>query len=119
MMRWAKTSAIEQNIESSPVYILTYAQVVNVMLIYSNLCRETIWGDTNAPILMTIPIKPQQHGQYLSKSFDKIMHRPLSSNSFQYIHLMIRDEYGEPLFFSWGHIVITLHISKRKHIKDV
>ena len=82
--------------------------------IYSNLPKHTMVGHTQVPLLRCLPIKPQQQGQFLSKSFDRLQYRPLSSNFFQYIQIIIADDAGQEIPFTWGRVVCTIHIRKRR-----
>ena len=85
------------------------------MFVYSNLCENTIVGNTQVPLLRTIPITGKERSiRYISHYFEDKRYIPLSSNFFQAIEIKITDEYGELIDFRYGKVIVTLHL---RHIE--
>ena len=92
------------------------------LFIYCDLVKPTLVGNTFVPLLRAVPIEEQpdrvydtkKYHRYLSKLFDRIRYRPLSSKFFQEISFQICDDVGELVDFQWGKVVCTLHFKKRK-----
>ena len=81
------------------------------LMIYSDLVEYSIVGDTKVPLLRCLPFISKLKGgdiittgQYMNyQTFSNLQFRPLLKNSFQSIHIDLRDTSGEKIpFVSFG-----------------
>lgn len=84
------------------------------IFIYSNLVRETLVGNVMVPILRAVPVDKEMDGKYVGLSFDRLHYRPIAGNFFEYIDIKLTNDMGENLKFTWGKVVVTISLRKRK-----
>lgn len=84
------------------------------LFVYCNLVQNTIVGDTEVPLLRTIPVDPRMRNKYVSKTFEELRYIPLASNFFQFIEIQVTDDYGELIKFEFGKVIVTLHLRRRR-----
>ena len=98
---------------------------IHSLMIYSDLVEYTIVGDTKAPLLRCFPFFSKLKGgdivttgQYMNyQTFRNLQFRPLLKNSFQSIHIDLRDTSGEKLpFVSAGITRLVLMFRKASNI---
>ena len=76
---------------------------IHSLMIYSNVVEYNIVGDTKTPLLRCFPFISKLKGgdiittgQYINyQTFSNLQSRPLLKNSFQSIHIDLRDTSGE------------------------
>ena len=101
---------------------LAYDNVrIHSLMIYSYLVAYNIVGDTKAPLLRCFPFISKLKGgdiittgQYMNyQTFSNLQFRPLLKNSFQSIHIDLRDTSGEQIpFVSVGITRLSLMFRK-------
>lgn len=84
------------------------------MFVYCNLVENSIVGDTQVPLLRSIPVTEKDRAPYISQYFEDKRYLPLSSNFFQAIEIQITDEYGELIDFQYGKVIVTVHLRQIK-----
>ncbi len=82
------------------------------MYIYSNIIERQIVGDSLVPLLRVCTINNDDYGNQISCTFNHLRYIPLSLNNIRIIEIDIRNEYGERLPFTSGHVIISLHFRK-------
>ena len=94
-------------------------------MIYTDLIEYNIVGDTKAPLLRSFPfisnLKSGDNiitGQYMNyQTFSNLHLRPLPKNSFNSIHIDLRDTSGEKIHFvSVGITRLVLMFRKASNI---
>ena len=81
--------------------------------VYTDIIRGQYHGDVVVPVLRTVTMKGD-HGDYISKNFERPHYVPLSQTSFDTIAINIRDEAGDLVAFEHGKVSITLHFRRSK-----
>ena len=98
---------------------------IHSLLIYTDLIEYNIVADTKAPLLRCFPfiskLKPGDiitTGQYMNyQTFSNLQFRLLLKNSFQSIHIDLRDTNGEKIpFVSVGITRLVLMFRKTSNI---
>ena len=84
------------------------------LFIYTNLVKHSLVGDRMVPLLGTVPINPDMEGKHVSESFQILRYVPLASNFFQNIEIQITDDFGDPIDFTFGKVIVTLHLRRKK-----
>ena len=84
--------------------------------IYMDIIKSQYHGDVVVPVLRTVTVKGE-HGNYVSKNFERPHYVPLNKKIFDTISINIRDEAGDLVAFEHGKVIITLHFrhSKTQH----
>ena len=81
--------------------------------IYTDIIKSQYYGDVVVPVLCTVTVKGE-HGNYVSKNFERPHYVPLNKKIFDMININIRDEAGDLVAFEHGKVIITLHFSHSK-----
>ena len=98
---------------------------IHSLMIYSDLVEHSIVGDTKAPLLRCFPFISKLKGgdiittgQYMNyQTFNNLQFRPLLKNSFDSIHIDLRDTSGEKIpFVSVGITRLVLMFRKVSNI---
>ena len=85
--------------------------LVHSMYAYCNLLAPRIVGDSEVPLLRTIPIHGT-HNQYVMESFFHLQYTPLKLRNFRTIEIDLRNNIGDPMPFHSGEAILTLHFRK-------
>ena len=56
----------------------------------------------------------REHGNYVSKNFERLHYVSLNKKIFDTISINIRDEAGDLIAFEHGKVIITLHFRRSK-----
>ena len=81
--------------------------------VYMNIIKSQYHGDVVVPVLRTVTVKGE-HGNYVSKNFERPHYVPLNKKMFDTISINIRDEAGDLVAFKDGKVIITLHFRRSK-----
>ena len=81
--------------------------------VYTDIIKSQYHGDVFAPVLRTVTVKGE-HGNYVSKNFERPHYVSLNKKIFDTISVNIRDEAGDVVAFEDGKVIITLHFRRSK-----
>ena len=76
--------------------------------IYTDIIKSQYHGDVVAPVLHTVTVKGE-HGNYVSKNFERPHYVSLNKKFFDTISINIRDKAGDLVAFEHSKVIITLH----------
>lgn len=88
--------------------------VPDQLFVYSNLCEQSIVGDTHAPLLRIVNINAKEFsfGCTVVKKVAPVNYIPLLTQRFQIIDIEIRDQFGKSIPFEFGTLTILLHFKR-------
>jgi len=96
-------------------YVSTFAADVNrsvaTIFVYCNVVRESIVGNTTAPLLRTLNIEGR-YGDVIQKIYHTPIYVPLQRSYFDSIEINIRDDTGRLVPFESGKAIVTLHFRR-------
>ena len=81
--------------------------------IYTDIIKSQYHGDVVVPVLRNVTVKGE-HGNYVSKNFERPHYVSLNKKIFDTISINIRDEAGDLVAFEHGKVIITLHFRCNK-----
>ena len=81
------------------------------LMVYCDLAKATIVGDTEAPLLRSVPVTGQ-HWENQCTTFSRIQYVPVSKKSIRSISVYIYTDWGEPIPFTHGRTTCTLEFKK-------
>lgn len=84
----------------------------SVVYIYCDLVTPSIVGDTRVQLLQTCPVTVN-YGEMMRHTFNPVRYLQPLYDSVDTIYIEIMDEQGNPIDFSWGSVVLTLHIKSQ------
>ena len=73
--------------------------------VYTDIIKCQYHGDVIVPVLRTVKVKGE-HGNYVSKNFEKPHYVPLNKKIFDTISINIRDEAGDLVAFEHGKVFL-------------
>jgi hypothetical protein len=82
------------------------------MYIYTDIIKRQYVGDSMAPLLRMLPY--QKDSAIIHKNFTNPMYMDLFADSFDQIHIYIRNEHGESIPFTLGPFTATLHFRRKR-----
>lgn len=88
-----------------------YAQQ-SVFYIYSDLVSPSIVGNTRANLLQCCPVSGS-YGEMVRHQFNPVRYLDVMYEKVDTISIEILSEQGEPIRFSYGSVVLTLHITSK------
>ena len=83
------------------------------MFIYTDIIRDTLVGNTYAPLLRNVNVVPKRDN-YVQRSYDRIHYAKVNSNRINNIEIKICNSLGELIKFNFGDIIIKIHFRRRK-----
>ncbi|RLJ22858.1 hypothetical protein DJ031_00125, partial [bacterium endosymbiont of Escarpia laminata] len=86
---------------------------VDTMYVYTDIVESRVVGDVYAPLLRNISVYGT-HGSITSETFDRVQYVKLLRHQFDTVEVDIRDDFGQPIPFEQGKLVVTLHIRRCK-----
>ena len=97
-------------------YINKYVHTTPTSLfVCMDLCLQSIIGNRKLPILRRISnVKNMQSNEIIEATFDHLLYIPLNQKVIDVIEIYITDEKSNPVIFSQGPLLITLHMQKKK-----
>ena len=81
--------------------------------VYTDIIKSQYHGDVVVPVLRTVTVKGE-HGNYVSKNFERPHYVSLNKKMFNTISINIRDEAGDLVAFKHGKVIIALHFRRSK-----
>ena len=92
-----------------------FHSVPSNLFVCMDLCLESIADNRKIPILRRISnVKNIQIDQTIESTFDQLVYVPLKQKVIDVIEIYIVDEKSNPIIFSQGPLLTTLHFRKRK-----
>lgn len=86
---------------------------LNAIYIYCDILEYVSVGDTQAPLLRIIDVEGK-HGSTIHKIFDRPRYVPIQKLQFDSLELDLRDDFGKPIPFESGKLIVTLHFRKAR-----
>lgn len=81
--------------------------------IYANILDRVKVGDTEAPLLRIVDgMGEEKLGSLVKRHYDFPFYVPLQKKNFQEIEIKILTDQGEPIPFTTGKVILTLHFRK-------
>ena len=80
--------------------------------LYTNIVMPTHVGGAQVPLLRYIPITNAEYGQTLFIEWNNLTYLPVSVSELSQVELALYDDTGEPVNFTEGRTVVTLHFRK-------
>ena len=85
------------------------------LYVYSNVCEYSLVGDTQVPLLRSVPLKSStKFGDVESTVFMNPMYIPVNKTFIDNIEIDIRDDAGEEIPFEEGRTVVVLHFRHKQ-----
>ena len=81
---------------------------LTTLYIYSNIVKESIVGGRWVALVRILNWDHRSKLDNISLEFDRIEYIPLKHNNFDTIELSICDDFGNPVQFMYGKVIITL-----------
>ena len=89
---------------------------IKTVFVYCDLVASRVVGDVLVPLLRTVPIIDKRPLSVF-RIYDKPHYIPLSRFSFDTVEILLTDALGQPIPFTSGTSVLTLHFRTRKHFE--
>jgi len=86
---------------------------INYIVLYCDLLEHVLVGDTKVPLLRIFDAKGN-NGEMLHHSYDEPRYIPLQKKNVNSIEMDLRDDFGNPISFKNGKLVVTLHFRLAK-----
>ena len=85
----------------------------NAAFVCNNLFQSQIVGKTLAPLLDVVVVQDGP-GDLVCCRFDKPHYKPVLRKPFSDIHIFLRDDQGELIWFEKEKVIMTLHLRRAK-----
>ena len=76
--------------------------------VYTDIVKNTVVGDTEAPLLRCISVKNQSPEAMVTEDFAHLTFLPMNTSNFQEVTIYLRDSTGQPIPFDYGGVVVVL-----------
>lgn len=87
------------------------------LYLYCDLCAPIRVGNMLVPLLRTIDVPSSKYwGQVTSTRFQRPMYNPVAKSSFNSVRIEIYDDTGQPITFSEGRTIVTLHVRPQRRL---
>lgn len=87
---------------------------VHSLMVYSDIVAPNIVGNVYANLLRTVPLdESAKFGDDVNVTFTRPYYKPLSANTFNKVHINIKDDSGRDIDFRFGKVSVTLHFKKK------
>ena len=100
-LRWTSSQACDINRGFSSMYV------------YCDALEHVPVGDTKAPLLRIVRISDRS-GDIVHTIYEKPLYIPLQQKNFDSIQIDIRSDFGKPIPFDYGKVIVTLHFRRCK-----
>ena len=80
----------------------------HTVYMYTDLIRNIVVGDTEAPLLRCMAVKNQSQEAMTTYDFANPVFIPLNTNYFTEATIYLRDSVGQPIPFDYGEVVAIL-----------
>lgn len=87
----------------------------SALFIYTDIVSNSIVGDSNVPLLRVVPVDGE-HGEAITRTFDRMHYVPLRMNMFETIEVNISRDSGQLFNFQFGTVILKLHFRPRKFL---
>lgn len=87
---------------------------LNYLMIYCDLLEHVPVGDTKAPLLRIVDATGS-NCSIIHRTFEEVRYVPLQKRNFDSIEIDIRDDYGNPISFENGKLLVALHFRQTKN----
>ncbi len=101
---------INYNFESSRID-MKFGGPLNNLFVYCDVVEHVPVGDTAAPLLRCLNIKGKR-GEGVCSAYDSPIYVPVQKKSFETVEVNIMIDTGEPVPFTGGRSLITLHFRR-------
>lgn len=79
------------------------------LFVYSNIVQNQLVGDTNAPLLRSVPLLRDANSNFNTAEFRHVRYLPLNEDVTDIIQIDIRRDTGDTIPFTTGKVIVTLH----------
>ena len=93
---------------------VTYKEVSTRCTFTATCAKENIVGDTNVPLLQTVPIRGD-HGDYVCERYETHIYASVQRNNISDIKIDITDDTGRRISFQSEKTIVTPHLRKLGH----
>ena len=80
----------------------------HTVYVYTDLIRNVVVGDTEAPLLRCMAVKNQSNEAMTTYDFANPVFIPLNTTDFKEVTVYLRDSVGQPIPFDYGEVVTLL-----------
>ena len=95
-----------------PPFCVDLSRGLHTFFIYCNIAEYQLVGDTNVPLMRTIPVSGR-NGDVVVNSFDNVHYMGLARSNFQEVEVHITDDTGRDVPFEQGRVIVKLHFKKK------
>ena len=90
---------------------------MNYMYIYCDALQPQIVGDTMAPLLRAIGLRPEKYkwGSVVHEIFTRPHYIPISRNYLTEILIELKDDQDRPIKFKFGKSIVNLHFRPKQN----
>ena len=82
--------------------------------LYTNIVQPSLVGGEEVPLLRYIPITNAEFGQTVFMEWQNPTYLPVTVSELRQVELALYDDTGQPIHFSDGRTVVTLHFKRFK-----
>lgn len=118
MSKMLKLPRTVKNVNIEDNYDEIYSDVVadldfriEYLYVYCDLVLHQMVGDVSVPLLRIVPV-PEEPMTNIVKTYEHIQYVPMRGGSIQSVEIDIRDNFGDPVPFESGKVVVILHMRK-------
>ena len=91
---------------------MDYFNQQSVYYIYCDAITPSIVGNTQAELLQCVPV-PREYGETVRYAFTPVRYLAPIQEHIDSIRIEILNEQGKPIQFSWGTVILVLHIKDK------
>lgn len=103
-----------QKTKNRAVYVPDPFPGLNCILVYTDFIKESLVGDTSAPLLRMLPMHRGKRGDYVSYECFPLQFKEVLSKEISSIRIVLRDDSGRELpFMNTGRVVLTLEFREK------
>lgn len=93
--------------------IMDLHQNMHTVFVYSDIVTPRVVGDVLVPLLRAVPVR-EHDSDVTHVIFEKPHYLPLSRYQFNTVEILLTSDTGDPISFSHGKTVVTLHFRRRR-----
>ena len=105
-------TTINNTLLTSPYLSLTTGKVSS-LYVYTDIIHSQYVGDVKVPLLRIVGVDGQ-HGNSVTKTFDRPQYLPVCRQTLDTIEIDIKDDTGDSISFQHGKLVVKLHFRKQR-----
>ena len=107
-----ESAVFYNNSKIVPPFCVDLSRGMHTFFIYCNIVAYQLVGDTNVPLMRTIPVTGR-NGEVVVNSFDNVHYMGLGRSDFQEVEVHITDDTGRDVPFEQGRVIVKLHFRKK------